>query len=187
MNRVGMVIDMSHSAERSTLEAIELSERPVAITHANPTFFEPALRNKSDTVMKALGDSGGMLGFSLYPFHLKNGPHCSLEEFCNMVGDAATMMGVDHIGIGSDLCQDQPDSVVTWMRNGRWSKVTDYGEGSSSNAGWPSQPQWFGNSTHFSNIATGLKQTGFSDQDIEKVMGRNWLDFFAGSFAAPLS
>ncbi len=73
MNRVGMVIDMSHSAEQSTLEAIELSERPIAITHANPTFFEPALRNKSDTVLKALGDSGGMLGFSLYPFHLKNG------------------------------------------------------------------------------------------------------------------
>jgi microsomal dipeptidase-like Zn-dependent dipeptidase len=187
MNRVGMVIDMSHSAERSTLEAIELSERPIAITHANPTFFEPALRNKSDTVMKALGDSGGMLGFSLYPFHMKNGPDCSLEDFCNMVGDAAAMMGVDHIGIGSDLCQDQPDSVVTWMRNGRWSKITDYGEGSSSNAGWPSQPEWFGNSTHFSNIARGLKQTGFSDQDIEKVMGRNWLDFFAGSFAAASS
>jgi membrane dipeptidase len=186
MNRVGMVIDMSHSAERSTLEAIEISERPVAITHANPTFFEPALRNKSDTVMKALGDSGGMLGFSLYPFHLRNGPDCSLVDFCDMVGDAAAMMGIDHIGIGSDLCQDQADSVVTWMRNGRWSKVTDYGEGSSSNAGWPSQPEWFGNSTHFGNIAAGLKQTGFSDQDIEKVMGKNWLGFFAGSFTASL-
>ncbi len=48
MNRVGMVIDMSHSAERSTLEAIDLSQRPIAITHANPTFFHDALRNKSE-------------------------------------------------------------------------------------------------------------------------------------------
>jgi len=55
MNRVGLVVDMSHSAERSTLEAIEVSQRPIAITHANPHFWHAALRNKSDTVLKALG------------------------------------------------------------------------------------------------------------------------------------
>lgn len=183
MNRVGMVIDMSHSAEISTLEAIELSERPIAITHANPVFFEPALRNKSDAVIKALGETGGMLGFSLYPFHLKNGPDCTLAEFCEMVADTAEMMGVDHIGIGSDLCQDQENSVVEWMRNGRWSKTTDYGEGSSSNAGWPKQPDWFSDSTHYARIAKGLSDHGFSDEDVEKVMGKNWLRFFESSFS----
>ena len=85
MNRVGMVIDMSHSAEKSTLETIELSERPIAITHANPSFFHTALRNKSDAVIRAIGESEGMLGFSMYPFHLKNGPDCTLEEFCQMM------------------------------------------------------------------------------------------------------
>ena len=182
MNRVGMVIDMSHSAERSTLEAIEISDRPVAITHANPSSFEPALRNKSDTVLKALGQSGGMLGFSLYPFHLQGGSDCSLQEFCNMVSDTASLIGIDHIGIGSDLCQDQPDSVVTWMRNGRWSKVTDYGEGTASNSGWPAQPEWFGNATHFGNIINGLEQAGLMREDIEKIMGLNWLRFFRKSF-----
>ena len=63
MNRVGLVVDMSHSADRSTLDAIEISERPIAITHANPKFWHQALRNKSDEVLKALGQSGGMLGF----------------------------------------------------------------------------------------------------------------------------
>jgi microsomal dipeptidase-like Zn-dependent dipeptidase len=48
MNRVGLVVDMSHSAERSTLEAIEISARPIVVTHANPAFWHPALRNKSD-------------------------------------------------------------------------------------------------------------------------------------------
>ncbi|MGB5708655.1 MAG: membrane dipeptidase [Arenicellales bacterium] len=182
MNRVGMVVDMSHSAERSTLEAIELSQRPIAITHANPTFFEPALRNKSNEVLKALGDSGGMLGFSLYPFHLKNGPECSLEEFCEMVADTAEIMGVDQIGIGSDLCQDQPDSVVEWMRNGRWSKARDYGEGSATQAGFPQQPDWFANSTHYADIAQGLRQKGFTEQEVEKIMGLNWLHFFEVSF-----
>lgn len=60
MNRVGLVIDMSHSAERSTLEAIEISSRPIAITHANPAFWHDALRNKSDTVLKKLAESGGV-------------------------------------------------------------------------------------------------------------------------------
>ena len=65
MNRVGLVVDMSHSAEHSTLEAIEISQRPIAITHANPHSWHPALRNKSDTVLRALAESGGMLGLSL--------------------------------------------------------------------------------------------------------------------------
>ena len=62
MNRVGLVVDMSHSAQRSTLEAIEISDRPIAITHANPAFWHPARRNKPDDVLRALGESGGMPG-----------------------------------------------------------------------------------------------------------------------------
>ena len=77
MNRVGMVVDMSHSGEKSTLDAIEYSERPIAITHANPHNWHQALRNKSDTVMRELSNSGGMLGFSIYPHHLKGGTSAS--------------------------------------------------------------------------------------------------------------
>jgi len=177
MNRVGMVIDMSHSAERSTLEAIEISQRPIVISHANPNSFHQAKRNKSDTVLKALGESGGLLGFSLYPFHLKNGPDCSLNDFCDMVANTADLMGIDHIGIGTDLCQDQPLSILEWMRNGRWSKEMDYGEGSKANADWPRPLSWFRDSRDFPNITQGLQARGFSDQDVAKVMGLNWLNF----------
>ena len=128
---MGLVIDMSHSAERSTLEVIERSSRPIAITHANPTFWHPALRNKSDQVLRSLGESGGILGFSLYPHHLKEGTNCTRKSFCEMVAQTAELMGVNQIGIGSDLCQDQPDEIVEWMRNGRWTKSLDYGEGSA--------------------------------------------------------
>ena len=175
MNRVGMAIDMSHSAERSTLEAIEISQRPIVISHANPISFYDAKRNKSDTVLKALGQSGGLLGFSLYPFHLKNGPDCTLTDFCKMVADTADLMGIDHIGIGTDLCQNQPVSILEWMRNGRWSKEMDYGEGSKSNADWPRPLSWFKDSRDFPNITQGLLAHGFNEQDIGKVMGQNWL------------
>jgi len=182
MNRIGMVIDMSHSAERSTLEAIELSERPIAITHANPSSWHPALRNKSDEVLRALGRSGGMLGFSLYPHHLKGKSGCTLESFCTMVARTAELMGAENIGIGSDLCQDQPDSVVTWMRTGRWTKAVDYGEGSKDDAGFPPMPSWFRNNRDFSNIEAGLRATRLGEEEVDGIMGENWLRFYDRSF-----
>lgn len=182
MNRVGMVIDMSHSAERSTIEAIELTERPIAITHANPAFWHPALRNKSDDVLKALGQSGGMLGFSVYPHHLKDKSACTLRSFCEMISRTADLMGPENIGIGTDLCQDQPDSVVTWMRVGRWTKEIDYGEGSKNDAGFPPMPTWFRDNRDFSNIENGLLATGLGDDEVAGIMGENWLRFYDQSF-----
>lgn len=176
MNRVGMIIDMSHSSERSTLDAIELSSRPVIISHANPASFHPAKRNKSDKVLKAISESGGLLGFSAYPFHLKDGPDCTLESFCNMVADTADLMGIDHIGIGTDLCQGQPQSILDWMRNGRWSKEMDFGEGNKNNAGWPRPLSWFKDNRDFPAIIEGLRQKGFNETEIEKIMGLNWLN-----------
>ncbi|MEO9873193.1 MAG: membrane dipeptidase [Anderseniella sp.] len=187
MNRVGMVIDMSHSAERSTLEAIEISERPIAITHANPAFWHPALRNKSDDVLRALGQSGGMLGFSVYPHHLKGSSDCSLQSFCEMIARTADLMGPDRIGIGTDLCQDQPDTVVEWMRVGRWTKQIDYGEGSRENAGFPRMPSWFNDNTDFANIESGLRAAGFDAAGVAAVMGNNWLRFYDQSFGTQSS
>ena len=116
MNRVGVVVDMSHSAEKSTFDAIEISEKPIAITHANPLFWHPAKRNKSSELLKTLSDSNGILGLSLYPHHLKENTNCTLESFCEMVAQTAEMMKVDNIGIGSDLCLNQPGLTASVKR-----------------------------------------------------------------------
>lgn len=184
MNRLGLVIDMSHSADRSTLEAIEISERPVVISHANPAFWQPALRNKSQDILKAIAQCGGMFGFSLYPHHLKNGSACSLQSFCEMIARTAELIGIEHLGLGSDLCQNQPDSIVEWMRMGRWTKQMDYGEGSASEAGFPAMPSWFQDNRDFGNIEQGLDAAGFNKSDINAVMGNNWLRFFNENFKA---
>ena len=178
MNRVGIVIDMSHSAEKSTLDAIEFSEKPIAITHANPTFWHSAKRNKSNELLKALADSGGMLGFSLYPHHLKDNSNCTLDSFCEMVAKTADIMNVKNIGIGSDLCLNQPDLIVEWMRNGTWSKKKNYGEGSKNKPGFPKQPNWFTDARGFSNLDIGLKKIGFSDDEINDILGNNWYNFY---------
>jgi len=178
MNRVGLVVDMSHSAEKSTLDAIEFSEKPIAITHANPSFWHPAKRNKSSDLLKTLSDSGGILGLSLYPHHLKNNTNCTLESFCEMVAKTAEIMDVTKIGIGSDLCIDHPDSVVEWMRNGSWSKNKNFGEGTKNKPGFPKQPDWFVDARGFSNLEKGLKKVGFSDTETYGILGNNWYNFY---------
>jgi len=183
MNRVGLVVDMSHSADRSTIEAAELSERPIAITHANPHAWAPALRNKKHEVINAVVQHGGMLGFSLYPHHLKNKSDCTMQSFCEAIARSVEKYGVNHVGIGSDLCQDQPDSVVEWMRVGRWSKEIDYGEGSASQAGFPPMPKWFQDNRDFGNIESGLRDVGMNEEEVRAVMGGNWYRFFNENFA----
>ena len=180
MNRVGLVVDMSHSAEKSTLDAIEFSEKPIAITHANPSFWHPAKRNKSSDLLKILSDSGGMLGLSLYPHHLKDNTNCTLDSFCEMVAKTAEIMDVKKIGIGSDLCLDHPDTVVEWMRNGTWSKSKNYGEGSKNKPGFPKQPDWFIDARGFKNLEEGLKKVGFNEMEVNNILGNNWYNFYKG-------
>ena len=180
MNRVGIVIDMSHSAEKSTFDAIEISEKPIAITHANPSFWYKAIRNKSNDLLKALASSGGMLGLSLYPHHLKDGSNCTLENFCEMAAKTAEIMGVKNIGIGSDLCINHPDSVVEWMRNGTWTKTKNYGEGSKNKPGFPKQPDWFLDARGFNNLEIGLNKIGFNEDETNGILGNNWYNFYKG-------
>lgn len=184
MNRVGLVVDMSHSGDRSTLEAIDASSRPIAITHANPSWWHPARRNFGDDVLKALTARGGMLGFSVYPHHLEGGSACTLENFCEMVAEAAGRYGAENLGIGTDLCQDQPDSIVEWMRVGRWSKVVDYGEGSADAPGFPPMPDWFNDNRDFGNIRDGLAKTGLSTAEVDGIMGDNWYRFYGENFGS---
>ena len=178
MNRVGIVVDMSHSAEKSTFDAIKISKKPIVITHANPSFWHKAIRNKSSDLLKTLAESGGMLGLSLYPHHLKDGTNCTLESFCEMTAKTADIMGVDNIGIGSDLCINHPDTVVEWMRNGTWSKTKNFGEGSKKKPGFPKQPKWFLDARGFSNLEKGLLKIGFNENEVNGILGNNWYNFY---------
>ena len=180
MNRLGFVIDMSHSAEKSTIDAINISEKPIAITHANPSFWHPAKRNKSNELLKILSKNKGMLGLSLYSHHLKDGTNCTLNSFCEMAAKTAEIIGAECIGIGSDLCLNQPDTVVEWMRNGTWTKSRNYGEGSKNKPGFPEQPKWFLDARGFKNIEDGLKKVGFSENEVNGILGNNWYNFYKG-------
>lgn len=173
MNRLGMVVDMSHSADRSTLDAIEYSARPVVVSHGNPYAWRNTLRNQSDAVLDALAQSGGLLGLSLYPAHMGRGSLTTLDDFAQMVARLAERIGADHIGIGSDLCQDQPPGVLAWMREGKWKYV----EAVEDTPEFPAQPEWFRSNLDFVKVRDGLEKVGFSSSEIDGILGLNWHRF----------
>lgn len=173
MNRLGMVIDMSHAGEATTLDAIEASDAPVAVTHANPRWWRDTARNVSDRVIDALAANDGMLGLSLYPHHLAGGSACTLEAFCAMAARLAGQIGAQRVGIGSDLCQGHDDSVIGWMRNGRWTFAS--ADNPNGPAVLPVQPAWFASNRDFPGIRAGLLQAGFSPTEADGVMGGNWV------------
>jgi len=176
MNRLGMIVDLSHAGARTALEAIEASTRPVAVTHANPRAWCDTGRNLPASVMRALAECRGMLGLSLYPHHLAAGTDTTLEDFCAMAAHAAEIMGAEHVGIGSDLCQGQPDSVVEWMRTGRWTRHRD-------GAVFPDQPAWFRDNRDWPGLADGLRAAGFSAAETEGILGGNWYRFMESELA----
>ena len=181
MNRLGMIVDLSHAAEKSALQAIEISTRPVAATHANPRFWRRTRRNLSRRVMRALADSGGMLGLSLYPAHLRRGGACSLDSFCEMAARAAEIVGARGVGIGSDLCRRQPPSVLRWMREGKWARIESAPRADDPPFAPP--PVWFQSAADFDNLARGLATAGFSKSEVGGVLGGNWLRFLRAGLA----
>jgi microsomal dipeptidase-like Zn-dependent dipeptidase len=178
MNRVGMVIDLSHSGERTTLEAIACSARPVAVSHANPRSWRDTGRNKSDRVLRALAETNGMLGLSCYPHHLRDGSETTLAAFCRMAAETAEIVGPARLGIGSDLCQDQPDRTVEWMREGKWMRRP----ADQAPPRFPPQPEWFRDCSGFDRMEEGLRAAGFDAAETEGVLGGNWYRFMTDAF-----
>ena len=186
MNRVGMIVDLSHSAERTSLHAIEISERPVAITHANPLGFHRGLRNKSDVLLKALAESGGMLGFSTYPLHI-GGSQTTLEDFCAMIADTAALMGIERIGFGTDMCRKHTAAYLDWMRSGRWSRDVDSGEAAAPGGGWPEWPPWFRRPGRFPPADRGTRGDRIQRRRGRENHGRQLAGFLSRRLRAALS
>ncbi|MEZ4511724.1 MAG: membrane dipeptidase [Chloroflexota bacterium] len=177
LNRLGMVVDLSHVGEQTTLDAIEFSRQPVAVTHANPKFLHNIPRNKSDRVLRALAERGGMFGCSLYP-HLIGGRQVTLTQYTGMIARLADMIGVNHIGFGSDAVRKCTPDYLNWLRMGRWTQTADFGPGSAANPGWPEWQAWFQTPADYPELRQGLRDQGFSEGETAQIMGGNWLRFF---------
>lgn len=182
MNRIGMLIDLSHCGYRTTREAIDHSEKPVAITHANPLRVSPNPRNKPDDILRALAERGGVVGVCTWsPFcHRNKEGRPRLNDLLDIIDYTVDLVGIDCVGVGTDHgegARPPEEWEKLWgRRGGRYPEVTGglgewfgfetrYVEGFSSAAHWP-------------NLTAGLVNRGYSEGDILKILGGNFLRLF---------
>lgn len=177
MNRLGMVVDLSHVGNRTCRDAVDASSQPVAITHANPIWFHDTPRNKPNDVIEAVAAAGGVVGLCLYP-NVIGGSTTTRKDFCQMVSDVADQIGVERVGVASDAVRGWDDPYVAFLRNGRWRhQRTD-----DPAPGWPVWPRWFSGPEDFGNLEEGLAEVGMSGAEIDAVLGGNWLRYFERVF-----
>ena len=186
MNRVGILIDLSHCGERTTLEAIDRSAVPVAITHANPREYVGkgiygAGRQKTTEAIKALAARRGVIGLSPNRNMTKRGAATTLEEFGDMVAWVVDLIGIDAVAIGSDYCPGHTGQVRTWWRYARWSRESAPAEQMTMapHEGWS---DWVRTPAGLPNLIRELARRGFRPDDIAKMMSGNWMRLFAETF-----
>ncbi|WP_270889309.1 dipeptidase [Pedococcus sp. 5OH_020] len=180
MNRAGMVVDLSHVGNQTSIDAIEYSDTPVAITHSNPYSLAPHARNKPDAVLDALKANDGMLGLAVY--HNIVGEYSTPQKWSEMVAWTVDRVGVDKVGIGTDFDQTGGVPYLTWMRQGRWAREKQYGAGSPDSPGKAPKLDWIASPADFPNIEKALRDRGFAQDEVVAIMGENWLSFFDRTF-----
>lgn len=179
MNRLGIVVDLSHCGKQTTLDAIATSQHPVTFTHANCQGVHDSVRNKSEEELRALADKGGVVGMSLWSPMLRHDRRPNLDDFLRQFSYAVDLIGIDHVGVGSDYSDDSPREA--WNRefgnNGLYPSVIvpDMGE-------WYSYDTRFaaGASTvaEFPRVADALAGLGLSENELVAVLGGNFLRVF---------
>ena len=186
MAKVGILVDLSHCGERTTLDAIEMSPKPVAITHANPreyvgTGVYGAGRLKTTEAIIALAKRNGVIGLTPNRNMTKNGAATTLEEFGDMVAWVVERIGVDAVAIGTDYCPGHPKTVRTWWRYARWSRENAPEEQMkiAPHEGWS---EWMKTPAGLHNVARELERRGFARREVEQMMGGNWMRIFRQTF-----
>ncbi len=174
MNRLGILIDLSHVGYRTTMETIEASKRPIAFTHANPRALCDHPRNKTDEQIKALVKRGGVIGANVFPPFLAAGSRATMKDVIEAVEYLVKLAGIDHVGIGTDFTEGQPDSYFAYMVTGRSKK------GPAMKLELPIvNPEGIRTAAEFPNLTKALLAHGYSESDVKKIMGENWLRLFS--------
>ena len=163
MNRVGMLVDCSHTGYRTTLEAMEASSAPVIFSHSNPKSLHKHGRNILDEQIRACARKGGVVGINGIGLFLGD-PAATTPALVRAIGYVADLVGVDHVGVALDWTPEDLEGLTT--ANPRfWPASEGYGQGSAMRVAAPRQlPQ----------ITETLLNRGWPEADVVKVLGGNF-------------
>jgi membrane dipeptidase len=155
MNRVGMAVDVSHCSDRSSIEAMAVSKRPVLVTHSNCRALVAHPRCKPDSVIKLLARHGGVMGITAVRAFVSGRNAATLDDLLDHYQHVARIAGIEHVGIGSDCDLDPREAGSGQIRPAYAIRGLDH-------------PR------HVFDLAAGLLRRGFSDTDVSLVLGGNF-------------
>ena len=173
MNRVGMLIDLSHVGSRTSEETIRESAKPVAYTHCLPSALKPHPRNKSDSELRFIAEQGGMIGVTMFPAFLKGGENSTVDDYVEAIEHVIAVAGEDSVAFGTDFTQGYGQDFFDWITN-------DKGDARSLIKFTPlSNPRGVETIGQLPNLTAAMERAGWTEGRIRKVMGENWLRFLA--------
>jgi membrane dipeptidase len=184
MNELGMIVDVGHTGHQSTLDAIEVSSRPIVFSHTNCKALCDHPRNKTDDQIRALARKGGVMGLTCFNWFVSDKPRSTLSDLLDHFDHVIKLVGPDHVGIGSDFGipgweAKEPDAV--WEEHKRL--YSDW-EWKLIKGRFPPYIDETNNEKRYWTIARGLEKRGHSTAVIEKVLGQNFLRVFKAVLGA---
>jgi membrane dipeptidase len=178
MNRVGMVVDVSHAGERTSLEAIEKSVSPVIFSHSGCKAVYDNPRNITDEQIRACAASGGVVGIVGLTEFLGDARQGTMQQFLRHITHVSELVGVSHVGIGFDYY------TGTLPYTPLESQEKDYAEmvANGDTEGLP-PPPWANipeleTPALMPNLTKALLEAGFNEQEVKGILGENFLRVF---------
>jgi membrane dipeptidase len=170
MNKVGMAVDVSHCGDRTTLDAFDVSKKPVLITHSNCRALVPGHpRVKTDEAIKRLGQSGGVMGITGVRMFVKKDEPTTIEHVLDHFDHVAKLIGAEHLGVGSDIdlygYDAMPPELNKQLRAGYKGSYAFRDKIDVEGLNHPKR---------MFDLAEGLIRRKYSDKDIEGVLGGNF-------------
>jgi len=181
MNELGIAVDLSHCGEATTADGIAFSKKPPAFTHTMCKAIYDHVRAKSDRLLRALADKGGVTGILALGYLLGPGPQTSLEDFLRHIDHAVKVCGIDHVGLASDFSIRGIQATATretwYLPRLRVFKP-------SYRVRWPPWIAELDRPERFRTVAHALARRGYKAAEIEKILGLNWLRYFREVFGS---
>ena len=175
MNEVGILIDLSHVGIVTTMETIDYSEKPIAITHANPKSYHNVPRNKTDEALKLMASKGGIVGVTAIAPFLKKGNASTVEDYVEAISYTVDLVGIDHVGVGTDFTQDQPEEFWRYIGSQQGTKFPSTFTDVTTPSNYPIN---FETPDKFPVLIDTMENKGFSSEEIAKILGLNWIRVF---------